>query len=103
MFWFAVTLAGSVALGWGMARFTDAAAPHFDAIVAASSVTAQILQSMRRIESWALWIVADLIAVPLFLWKGLLPTATLYMIFLAMAVAGLVAWNGKLGRRAQPA
>lgn len=103
LLWLGTTIAGSIMLGSAMARYTDAAAPHFDSIIAASSVVAQILQSMRRVESWLLWILADLIAVPLFMWKGLMPTATLYLIFLAAAVAGFVAWHSKLGGTTRPA
>jgi nicotinamide mononucleotide transporter len=97
--WLAATIAGSGLLGWAMATYTNASAPYVDAAVAGSSVAAQLLQSLRRIESWLCWIVADLIAVPLYMWKGLMPTATLYMLFLAMAVAGFVAWLGKAESR----
>lgn len=103
LWWLAGTVVGSVAMGWAMATFTDASAPYVDAAVAGSSVAAQLLQSLRRVESWLMWIVADLIAVPLYMWKGLMPTAVLYMFFLAMAVAGFVAWLGKTGPRARPA
>lgn len=101
--WLAGTVTGSALLGWAMATFTDASAPYVDAAVAGSSVAAQLLQSLRRVESWLLWIVADLIAVPLYMWKGLMPTSALYMLFLAMAVAGFVTWLGKAGPKATTA
>ena len=101
--WAGLTVAASIALGWAMATYTDASAPYVDAAVAGTSVSAQILQSLRKVESWVLWIVADLIAVPLYLWKGLVPTAGLYLLFLAMAVAGFVAWLAKLEPRSSAA
>lgn len=101
--WLAATVAGSLALGWVMATFTDASAPYVDAAVAGSSVAAQLLQSLRKVESWLMWIVANLIAVPLYMWKGLMPTSVLYMLFLAMAVAGFVAWLGKVRPQASAA
>ncbi len=98
----AVWLGGTVAavLVWGtlMARFTDAAAPYADATVAGMSVAAQLLQSLRRVESWVLWIAVDCLAIGLFLWRGLNVTAGLYGIFLALAVAGLVEWRKKITR-----
>jgi nicotinamide mononucleotide transporter len=81
--------------GAGMARWTDAAAPFADAAIAGMSVSAQILQSLRRVESWVLWIAVDLLAVGLFAWRGLSVTAALYALFLVMAVAGLIQWRRK--------
>ena len=98
--WLAATAIGSLAWGSAMATLTDAAAPIADAAIAGSSVAAQWLQSLRRIESWLLWIVADLIAVPLYWWKGLYPTAALYGLFLVLAVIGLINWQRTLDREA---
>ncbi|WP_037501015.1 nicotinamide riboside transporter PnuC [Sphingomonas jaspsi] len=94
--WLAVTVLASLAWGFGMHRLTDAAAPFVDATVAGFSVAAQLLQSLRRFESWALWIAVDVIAVGLYAWKGLFLTSGLYLIFLLMAVAGFVEWRRKL-------
>ena len=83
------------AIGWGllMARFTDAAAPFADSAVAGVSVAAQILQSQRKVESWALWIAVDALATGLFWSRGLVATSLLYALFLLIAVGGLLAWR----------
>lgn len=94
--WLAVTLVASIVWGLGMHRFTDAAAPFVDAAVAGLSVAAQLLQSLRRFESWALWIAVDVLAVGLYAWRELFLTAALYAIFLLMAVAGLIEWRKRL-------
>jgi nicotinamide mononucleotide transporter len=78
-----------------MAALTDAVAPFVDGTIAVTSVAAQLLQSFRKVESWWLWIVVDLIAIPLFLSRGLVITAGLYGIFLCLAVAGLIEWRRK--------
>ena len=98
--WLGATALASLAWGWLMASFTDAAAPFVDAAVAGTSVAAQWLQSLRRVETWILWIVADLIAIPLYWSKGLVPTTILYCIFLGLAVAGLREWQHTLRREA---
>lgn len=98
--WFAATAAASLAWGWLMATATDASAPFVDAAVAGTSVAAQWLQSLRRIETWILWIVADLIAIPLYWSKGLVPTTILYCIFLGLAIAGLREWRRTLRQQA---
>ena len=91
--WSAATLAAALAIGWFFSTYTNAAAPWLDATIAAMSVTAQVLLSLRRIENWILWIAADIIAVGLYFWKGLYPTTALYAVFLAFSVAGLLAWQ----------
>lgn len=96
--WGAVMVVLTLLWGWGMARFTDAAAPYADAAVAGLSVAAQWLQSLRRVESWVLWIAADLVAIPLYAWKGLYPTAVLYGLFLILSVGGLISWRRTVGQ-----
>lgn len=96
--WLAGTAAACLLWGFGMARFTDAAAPFADAAVAGMSVSAQILQSLRKVESWVLWIAVDILAIGLFLSRGLNITAALYALFLVLATAGLFAWLRKLPR-----
>lgn len=91
--WLAGTAMGILAWGSGMGRFTDAAAPMADATIAGLSVAAQVLQSLRRVESWVLWIMVDVLAVGLFIWRGLTVTAGLYALFLTLAVLGLVEWR----------
>jgi nicotinamide mononucleotide transporter len=90
--WLAGTIAASLAWGWVMMRFTDAAAPVWDALIAGMSVSAQLLLARRRLENWILWIAVDLIAIPLYWSRGLGPTALLYVLFLGLAVAGLMGW-----------
>ncbi|GAA4041514.1 nicotinamide riboside transporter PnuC [Sphingomonas rosea] len=88
----------ALALAWGiaMARLTDAAAPHVDGGVAIASVAAQLLQSKRRVECWWLWIAVDLVAIPLYLSRGLTVTAALYLLFLLLALLGLREWQKKV-------
>ena len=76
-----------------MSTYTDAAAPYWDAAVAAFSVTAQFLLSRRHMQSWYLWIVVDVLAIGLFYTRGLEATAALYVVFLGLAITGLFQWR----------
>jgi len=80
-------------ISWLMATYTDAAAPRWDAAVAALSVTAQFMMSRRHLESWLLWIVVDILAIGLFYTRGLEPTAALYVVFLGLAITGYLQWR----------
>lgn len=93
--WAAVIALCALAWSSAMATLTDAAAPFADGTLAIVSVGAQLLQSLRRVESWWLWITVDLIAIPLFFSRGLIITAALYALFLLLAIGGLREWRRK--------
>lgn len=86
-------------LYWLLVRFTDSDVPAADALTTALSLVAQGLLIGRYRENWLIWILADALLVPLFLYKELYMSAITYMIFLGMAVAGWLEW-GKIQRLA---
>ncbi|MCW5714932.1 MAG: nicotinamide riboside transporter PnuC [Bauldia sp.] len=90
--WGAGIVVASLLWGLGMDRLTDAAAPYVDAFVAGASVAAQTLLARRRVEAWVIWIVVDVVAIGLFASRGLMLTAALYVVFLGLAISGLIAW-----------
>ena len=71
----------------------DDAAPFLDAFTTCLALVAQWLLNTRRIQSWYFWIVADCIYIPLYLSKGLVLTAAVYVLFLGLCVAGLRSWT----------
>ncbi|HVI98693.1 MAG TPA: nicotinamide riboside transporter PnuC [Sphingomonas sp.] len=83
------------ALVWGglMHRFTDASYPWADAAIAIVSVAAQILMAQRKLENWWLWIAVDVASIPLYAAKALSLTMGLYVIYLALAIWGLIDWH----------
>lgn len=83
----------TLGLGLAMSRFTDAAAPWFDAANAAWSMVAQILTDRRQVESWPLWIAINILSVWLYATQGLLATAALYAVFLCIAAWGWDSWR----------
>ncbi len=99
-----VALAGTVALGFVMATYTDADLPYWDATTTVLSVVAQTLMARRILESWLVWIAVDVLAIGIYLVKGLTPTAVLYTLFLILAINGYFAWRRSFQQAgAQPA
>jgi len=88
-----IVLAGTFVLGTAMGRLTDAVVSYWDALVAMLSMAAQFLMARRFLQSWILWIVVDVVAIGLYWTQGLVPTAVLYCVFLALAVSGYRAWR----------
>jgi len=80
-------------LGALLARFTDTDVPWFDAAPTAGSVFAQVLLARKFVQAWTLWIGVNLVAVALFAGKSLWLTALLYLIFVALSVAGWRRWR----------
>lgn len=91
--WGLAILAAWLVWSTAMHRFTDAAAPWVDGGIAMMSVAAQLLMARRMVENWWLWIAVDILAIPLFLWRGLHLTGGLYALFLLMSLVGLVQWR----------
>jgi nicotinamide mononucleotide transporter len=97
--WLAVAGVVGVGLLWlALSRWTDSTVPLADALTTVLSLLATYGQTRKKLESWWIWIVADLIYVPLYLYKDLWLTAALYVIFLGLCVAGLRAWHADLRR-----
>jgi nicotinamide mononucleotide transporter len=99
--WFVGILVAVASWGWLMHRFTDAALPWWDASVAMTSVVAQILMSVRKLENWWLWIAANLLSIGLYATKGLWITTALYILLLGISIWGLARWRA--ARQGAPA
>jgi nicotinamide mononucleotide transporter len=78
---------------WGVLRMVNGTATFWDALTTAISLGAQWLLNYKKLQNWVLWIVADLVYVPLYAWKGLYLTAVLYGVFLVMATMGYWEWR----------
>jgi nicotinamide mononucleotide transporter len=57
------------------------------------SLIAQWMISQKKLENWLVWILVDVISIPLFAFKGFYLTAGLYGVFLVLCVVGWIAWR----------
>jgi nicotinamide mononucleotide transporter len=66
--------------------------PYIDSLTTAIFLVGMLLMALKRIENWIYWIIGDIISVPLYFVKGLVFTSFQYLVFLIIAIAGLIAW-----------
>ena len=91
--WMAATVVLTAAWGTFAKVQLNAAAPYVDGFILVASLVAQWLSARKLLESWWLWILVDVVAVPLYASRGLYFFAGLYVIFLLLCVQGFREWR----------
>lgn len=76
---------------------------YIDNITTAIFFVGMWLMAKRKIENWIFWIIADIISVPLYFYKGLTFTSLQYLIFTFIAIAGYYSWKNILNKSQQTA
>jgi nicotinamide mononucleotide transporter len=94
----AMVFSGTFAWGWLMDTRTDADFAYFDAFIAVASLAAQFLLTRKKIDNWAIWISVDLVAIPIYLLKGLHVTTALYFVYLVLCISGMIEWKKSMRR-----
>ncbi len=72
--------------------FTNTDVPNADGFLTAGSLLGTVLLARKKVENWHVWIAVDVLYVGLYVYKGLMLTAILYAIYVALAAVGLRAW-----------
>lgn len=90
-----------ITLGYGslLHTLTDAYAPFWDSAVLGCSLLAQFLLLRRKLETWVVWIIVNLLAIPLYVSRELYLTAAVYTAYLINAGFGWRLWHQELQQR----
>lgn len=92
--WCVVAAAAIWAILWFVLdRATDSPVPLWDGLIASLSVVATWMLTKKYLEQWYVWIVANAIAVAVYLASGLYPTAVLFFVYFVMAIIGVIRWR----------
>ena len=83
-----LTLLLAVIIGSLLRFFTDTDVPYMDGFCTAVSFVAQFLMTRKVLQNWLMWVIVDILYIPLYVHKDLLLTAVLYIAF------AIIAWNG---------
>ncbi|WP_300673070.1 nicotinamide riboside transporter PnuC [Soonwooa sp.] len=71
-------------------------ANYMDILTTSLFLVGMYLMAKRAVESWYFWIAADIICIPMMLYKGLAITSLQYFVFTFMAIVGLIEWRKSL-------
>ncbi len=69
---------------------------YVDTLTTALFFVGMWLMARKKIENWMFWIMGDIIAIPMYLFRGYGITGFQYFIFLIPAIAGYFAWRKDL-------
>lgn len=87
------TVVGIAAMGWLFDRYTDADLAYWDSTTTVLSFAAMWMTARKYIENWIIWLVVDVLATGIYIFKGIWPYALLYGLYIPMAVWGWMTWS----------
>ncbi len=70
--------------------------PYIDTFTTGIFFAAMWLMANKKLENWTLWIIGDILSVPLYFIKGYGFTGLQYAIFLILAIMGYFEWKKQL-------
>ena len=70
-----------------------AAFPYFDAFTTVASILATVFLAQKKIETWIIWIVVDVVCIGLYFIKGIPVVAAEYIVFLGLCSMGWYNWS----------
>jgi nicotinamide mononucleotide transporter len=80
-------------LGYAFDQYTGASMAYIDSFTTVFAVIATWMMVERFLENWIIWIVADAIAIYLYMVKGHYPIALLFLVYTVIAVFGYYNWK----------
>ncbi|MBL7746933.1 MAG: nicotinamide mononucleotide transporter [Chitinophagaceae bacterium] len=88
------------ALSWALLffilkQYTNSSVPLADSFASAAAYTGMWQMTRKKVENWIWWIITNIVSVPLYFYKGAVFTSVQYVVFLILAILGLVEWIKK--------
>lgn len=73
--------------------------PYIDSVTTGVFFAAMWLMANKKIENWTLWIIGDMVSIPLYLVKGYGFTALQYVVFTVLAIMAYFNWRRLLSEK----
>lgn len=76
---------------------------YIDVVTSGIFFTAMWYMANKKLENWTLWIIANIITIPLYAYRGLGMLSLQYIIFTILAIQGYIEWRKTLNSNHQTA
>ena len=90
MFLLTILVIFGVYIGFGNEIKTE---NYIDIFTSGIFFTAMWLMALKKIENWTLWIIADVISIPLYAYRGLGMLSLQFLIFTILAIQAYFSWR----------
>ena len=90
MFFLTIVVIYGIYKGFGYEIKTE---NYLDMLTSGIFFTAMWYMALKKIENWTLWIIGDIIAIPLFAYRGLGMLSLQYIVFTILAIQAYLAWR----------
>ncbi|MDG1901742.1 MAG: nicotinamide riboside transporter PnuC [Bacteroidales bacterium] len=70
--------------------------PFLDTFTTGIFFSAMWLMANKKLENWTLWIIGNIVSIPLYFVKGYGFTGVQYLIFLLLAILGYIEWRKQI-------
>lgn len=74
---------------------------YIDVVTSGIFFTAMWYMANKKLENWTLWIIGDLITIPLYAYRGLGMLSLQYLVFTVLAIQGYIEWKKTLNKNLQ--
>ena len=74
---------------------------YIDIVTSGIFFTAMWFMATKKLENWTLWIIADIVTVPLYAYRGLGMLSLQYLIFTILAIQGYKQWKKSIDNNLQ--
>jgi nicotinamide mononucleotide transporter len=88
-----VTILVWVLCTWVLEEFSESKVLYWDALITALALLGQYLLGRKKIETWWIWLVVNILTIALMASQDLWLTALLYFVFAVLSVVGLKTWQ----------
>ena len=89
----------SVKFIYNISNWQESYVSSIDTLTTAIFCSAMWFMARRKIEHWILWIIGDIVSVPLYIYKSLYFTSIQYLIFTIIALLGFFTWLKELNKK----
>ena len=76
-----------------LSRYTQAAYPYLDSLTTWGAIVTTWMVARKLLENWFYWFAIDSLSVYLYINRGLLVTALLFVLYLVLILFGYRAWR----------